>query len=74
HMPLASGATAVLALTSGTAGLRRLVTNNHAAGPRGRGPLRCGPVRTGPPRAPTRAVGRSLVLAAHGVLLLFGPP
>ncbi|QEV65102.1 ABC transporter ATP-binding protein [Streptomyces spectabilis] len=29
HMPLASGATAVLALTSGTAGLRRLVTNIH---------------------------------------------
>ncbi|MEI5097340.1 ABC transporter ATP-binding protein [Streptomyces sp. PmtG] len=29
HMPLASGATAVLAMTSGTAGLRRLVTNIH---------------------------------------------
>ncbi|MFF9898035.1 ATP-binding cassette domain-containing protein [Streptomyces longispororuber] len=29
QMPLASGATAVLALTSGTAGLRRMVTNIH---------------------------------------------
>ncbi|EPH39610.1 putative ABC transporter ATP-binding protein y4gM [Streptomyces aurantiacus JA 4570] len=29
HMPLASGATAALALTSGTAGLRRMVTHIH---------------------------------------------